>query len=184
MGTILATIASAASGWLLPLALASGQPPTTVFMPLGNEPDPYGAAVAKTVNAIAMYTRWPDNPAVLRACVVGPADHADDLLAGKYVAASGVRSVRSVASDVRPAACEIVYIGRLSLDQQRAVTDSVRGGAVLTIAENDPACRSRAMFCLMFQADSLSFRLNIDAVADSQIRVDPRVLRIGAGDMP
>lgn len=153
-------------------------------MPLGDEPDPYAAAVAKTVNAIALYTRWPGNPPELRACVVGPADHADELLAGKHVSAAGIRSVRSIAAEVRPTACEIVYIGRLSLDQQRSITDSVRGGAVLTIAENDPACRSRAMFCLLFQAESLSFRLNIDAVADSRVRIDPRVLRIGAGELP
>lgn len=153
-------------------------------MPLGNEPDPYGPAVAKTVHAIVMYTRWPGDPATLRACVVGPTDHADDLLAGKHVTSVGVRAFRSEAADVKSASCEIVYLGRLSLEQQRSVTDSVRGGAVLTIAENDPACRSRAMFCLLFQADSLSFRLNVDAVASSKVRIDPRVLRIGAGDMP
>ena len=79
------------------------------------------------------------------------------------------------------AGCEIVYIGRLSLEQQRAITDRLRGTAVLTIAENDPACRSRAMFCLLFEAEALNFRLNIDAVANSQIRIDPRVLRMGAG---
>lgn len=153
-------------------------------MPLGNEANPYAPAVAKLVRAIVQYTRWPNSPRTLTACVVGPTDHADDLLAGRHVAAVGVKPVRAGAEQIGAAGCEIVYLGRISLEQQRAVTAALRGSAALTIAENDPACRSRAMFCLLFEADALSFRLNIDSVSDSQIRIDPRVLRMGVGDMP
>lgn len=164
--------------------LAAAMAPTPVSMPLGNEPDPYSPAVARMVRAIVQYTSWPGNPQVLRTCVVGPTDHADDLLAGRFVAAVGVLATESSPERVRPGACEIVYLGRLSLDQQRSIADSMRGQAVLTITENDPACRSRAMFCLLFEADALTFRLNVDSVANSRVRIDPRVLRMGAGDRP
>ena len=33
--------------------------------------------------------------------------------------------------------------------------------------------------CLLFQADSLSFRMNLDALSRSGVRIDPRVLRMG-----
>lgn len=168
----------------MPFALLSSHVPTTVGLPLGNEADPYAPAVARLVKAVVQYTRWPSAPRTLRACVVGPADHAEDLLAGREVRAMGVIAVPATPDGVGAAGCEIVYLGRLSLEQQRTITDRVRGAAVLTIAENDPACRSRAMFCLLFEAESLNFRLNIDAVADSQVRIDPRVLRMGAGDRP
>lgn len=169
------------SGWLLPLSLAAAPAPTEVGLPLGNEADPYSPAVARLVRSVVEYTRWPGDRASLRACVVGPADHAGDLLSGAAVRAAGIRASEVSAEAAAPAGCEIVYLGRLSLEQQRAVTARMRGSAVLTIAENDPACRSRAMFCLLFEADALSFRLDIDAVANSQVRIDPRVLRLGAG---
>ena len=168
----------------MPFALLSSHVPTTVGLPLGNEADPYAPAVARLVRAVVQYSRWPGSPRTLRACVVGPADHADDLLSGRELRAMGVVASAVAPEAVRPTGCEIVYLGRLSLEQQREMTDRVRGAATLTIAENDPACRSRAMFCLLFEADSLNFRLNIDAVSDSQIRIDPRVLRLGAGDRP
>lgn len=150
-------------------------------LPLGNEPDPYRAVVARMVRGIVQYSRWPDNPRRLRACVVGPADHAEDLIEGRQVAAVGVDVVRRDVASVQPSECQIVYLGRLGIDDARIVTARMRGHAVLTIAENDPACRSRAMFCLLFEAQSLSFRLNIDAVSQSQVRVDPRVLRLAEG---
>jgi hypothetical protein len=133
------------------------------------------------VRGIVQYSRWPDNPRRLRACVVGPADHAEDLIEGREVTAVGVDVVRRDVASVKPDECQIVYLGRLGIDDARIVTARMRGHAVLTIAENDPACRSRAMFCLLFEAQSLSFRLNIDAVSQSQVRVDPRVLRLAEG---
>ena len=168
----------------MPVALAATPAPTTIGLPLGNEADPYSPAVARLGRSIVMYTRWPDDPATLRACVIGPTDHGDDLLAGKSVASVGVSAVAVTVAAAQPGACDIVYIGRMSLEEQRVVTARMRGAPVLTIAENDPACRSRAMFCLLYEAESLSFRLNIDAVASSQIRIDPRVLRMGAGGAP
>ena len=160
----------------------SSHAPTTVGLPLGNEADPYAPAVARLVKAVVQYTRWPRNLPPKRVCVVGPTDHANDMLAGREIGKVGFSAVQVGADSVSAAGCEIVYIGRLSLEQQRAITDRMRGAAVLTIAENDPACRSRAMFCLLFEADSLNFRLNIDAVSSSQVRIDPRVLRMSAGD--
>ena len=181
---ILVAIASSATAWLVPAALAAAGVQTPVAMPLGNEADPYAPAVARMVRAIVQYTSWPGDPKTLRACIVGPTDHADDLIAGRHVAAEGVKATLVNAESVRPASCEIVYLGRLSIEQQRAITGAMRGEAVLTISENDPACRSRAMFCLLFEADALSFRLNLDSVASSRVRIDPRVLRMGAGDRP
>lgn len=151
-------------------------------LPLGNEADPYPPVVARLVRAFVQYSRWPGNPPTLRACVIGPADHADDLLAGKEVGAIGVEVVQRSVDTLRAADCALVYMGRLSLDEQRLVTARMKGEAVMTIAENDPACRSRAMFCLLFEARSLSFRLNIDAVSQSLVRVDPRVLLLAEGD--
>jgi YfiR/HmsC-like len=114
-------------------------------------------------------------------CVAGPAQHAAQI--GNQRLSDGRQVVRrNVAA--QPAAlngCDAVYIGSLPLATQRQLTSAVRGRGVLTIAENDPGSSSEAMFALTFKPAGLSFRLNIDAVSRSGLRVDPRVLRVAKG---
>ena len=162
-----------------PLSAAQAESVTKVGLPVGDGPDAYGIAVAQAVTVIAQYSRWPSSPKTIRTCVVSPADHAGRLTDAPLVDGRRLEVARLDAEQVSPQRCEIVYLGRLSMEDQRALTARLRGEAVLTITESDPACVSRSMFCLLFQADSLSFKLNIDAVSRSQVRVDPRVLRIG-----
>jgi hypothetical protein len=76
--------------------------------------------------------------------------------------------------------CHVAYFGKLDPAALRQAVLSVRGKGVLTIAENDPMCRSQAMFCLKPNGQSLGFAVNIDAVSRSGLKVDPRVLRMAA----
>ena len=131
------------------------------------------------VGAILEYTRWPRERSPLQLCVVGPPQHGDRL--GGIVLAGGRLVERhDVAEDAGSmgGACDALYLGRLSLPAMRRWTAQMRGAAVVTIAEDDPACESEAMFCLLFTAESLTFRLNIDAVSRSGVRIDPRILRM------
>ena len=60
----------------------------------------------------------------------------------------------------------------------RALVHTRESERFLVLAEADPPCAGEAMFCLMHQRDALSFQLDIDAVARSAVRIDPRVLRL------
>ncbi|WP_374527564.1 YfiR family protein [Novosphingobium sp.] len=155
-------------------------------MPLGPAPrgsDPYAAAVARTVQAMIDYTRWPDQPDPLLLCTVGAVSHAEQL--GELTLADGhkVQHRQVAASPAALGGCDVVYLGALGLTEQRQLTGAVRGRAVLTIAESDPDCRSEAMFCLLLEPQALNFRLNLDAVSRSGLKVDPRVLRMAKGGM-
>jgi hypothetical protein len=77
----------------------------------------------------------------------------------------------------------VLYLGNLPVAQQRQLTAAVRGKAVLTIAESDTGSASDAMFTLSYQPNALSFRLNVDAVSRSGLKVDPRVLRVSQGGL-
>ncbi|WP_338445766.1 YfiR family protein [Pelagerythrobacter marensis] len=156
-------------------------PRTEVGLPLANEANPYERPVARMMTLLAGFTHWPDRPESLRLCVVQPADHAGGLTASGFARETGIRTTLVTARTVAEENCQIVYVGRMSIAEQRAITDAFRDRPTLTVAENDPACRSRAMVCLLFGTDSLSFRLNIDAVSRSRVRIDPRVLRMGMG---
>lgn len=166
------------------LPTSASAAPTAVALELDGGSNPYAKAVARLVRSIAEYSRWPDETRPLSLCVAGPAYHAGQL--GDFqLSRKRLMRLRKVAPT--PAAvgnCDAIYLGRISFENQRLLNDSVRGKAVLTIAENDPACRSRAMFCLTFQVDALSYQMNLDAVSRSGVRVDPRVLRLAATESP
>lgn len=153
-------------------------------MPLGaSSPgsDPYAGAAARTVKAIMEYTRWPQPRPGLVLCVAGPALHASQLTGWRM---SDGRPVQRRNIAVQPAAtagCDVLYIGTVPIVMQRQLTATVRGKGVLTIAEADPGNASEAMFTLTYRPAALSFRLNIDAISRSGLKVDPRVLRVAQG---
>jgi hypothetical protein len=173
----------------LPLALilTTGSIPSLTGlagMPLGNSgpgESAYAGAAARTVQAIIDYTRWPQRYDPLVLCVAGPAQHAAQL--GNIRLADGRRvERRNVAATANAVGgCHVLYVGQVPLPTQRQLTAAVRGKGVLTIAEADPGNASEAIISLTYQPRALSFRLNIDAISRSGLRVDPRVLRISQG---
>lgn len=155
-------------------------------MPLGSTAageSRYAGAVARTVRAIIEYTRWPTRQDPVVLCVAGPALHSGQL--GGLRLADGRRVERRAvaASAGSLAGCDVLYLGQLPLAQQRQLTAAVRGRGVLTIAEADPGHASEAMFALTYKPVALSFRLNIDAVSRSGLKIDPRVLRVAQGGL-
>ncbi len=176
----------------LPLLIAlapliSGQAAVPAGLPLDSGPAGRADATAHIVASILAYSRWPSPPAPVRLCVIGPADHADNFARLALPQAGAQRGLRIQRRDIGPTApaiagaCDAVYIGKLPLPAMRLVTAAARGQAIVTIAENDPDCRSEAMFCLIHAPTALSFRINLDAVSRSTVRIDPRVLRISRG---
>jgi hypothetical protein len=147
-------------------------------IPLEGGPDPYAVPVARTVASIVEYSRWPQDRPAIRLCLAGPTEHTEGI-AERPLARSRVLLPQAIATVAESLSeCDVVYIGRMALEDQRQFTAAAQDRPILTIAENDPACRSHAMVCLLFEADGLSFRINIDAISRSQVRIDPRVLRL------
>jgi hypothetical protein len=147
----------------------------------GSDDSPHAGAVVRTVRSLVEYTRWPQPPNPVELCIAGPASHAGQLDAVRLGDGRTMQRRAVAASPAALAGCDVVYIGKLPLAGQRQLTAAVRGRGVMTVTEADPECRSEAMFCLIYPAKGLSFRLNIDAVSRSGLRVDPRVLRVSQG---
>lgn len=158
-------------------AVAGPVVPANVPLGPGAQRQPEGTALL--VAALLAYVRWPTRPDPVRVCIAGPAQHAG-LIGDKPVPGDGAIAVRTVppGSPNAAAGCDALYVGGLSAPATTQAVAAVRGRPVVTIVENDPACRSEAMFCLVYGAETLSFRLNVDAVSRSPVRVDPRVLRL------
>lgn len=145
------------------------------------ESESLGPGVARVVQSLIDYTRWPDPRDPVRLCTVGPAMHAT-WLDGLKLANGRTAERRSIApGGASRASCDVVYIGALPAVDQRELTSRLAGSEIMTIAEADPLCRSQAMFCLIEAGNVVNFRLNVEAVARSGLRVDPRVLRLAVG---
>lgn len=152
------------------------------LVPVASSPGSvFAGPVGRIVQSITEYTTWPrrENPVTL--CVVGPVSHTDGLDGLRLADGRLIDRQTVAAAAFTPGVCDSLYIGRMSLPEMRALTAQARGRGVLTIAEADPDCRSQAMFCLLFTPQAATFRMNIDAIARSGLKVDPRVLRISQG---
>ncbi|WP_298395344.1 YfiR family protein [Sphingobium sp.] len=152
------------------------------MMPLGAGPNAAAASTARMVGAILEFTRWPTARPVVRLCLTGRTRNAARLNAIDLANGAGVEvSDLDGPTDVPLDRCDALYIGRLDAPSMRQLIASANGRPVVTIVEDDPVCRSGAMFCLLYGPQSLSFQLNIDAVSRSAVRIDPRVLRLSKG---
>lgn len=140
-------------------------------------PGQHDAAVARTVGGMISYTRWPAERTVLHICISGATAHANGLggvdgMVGRQVEA------RRITPGAAAQGCDVLYLGTMETADRLRVMRSIRDRPVLSIAEADPACRGGTIFCLQVLPDRIGFRLSIDAVSRSAVRIDPRVLRI------
>lgn len=136
---------------------------------------------ARIVGGIIEYTRWPAPAAPLTLCVAGNAAQAGRLDGIRLADGRAVQRRQVAPLPLAVGGCQVLYIGTVDPATTRQLVGAVRGKGVLTIVEADPACRSQAMFCMNYEPRAVSFRMNIDAIARSGLRVDPRVLRLAEG---
>ncbi len=147
---------------------------------------PAKRAADRLVGGIISYVRWPDSrPASHRPiCIVGVpklSENLHPLLPGNAVMPISYRSANDV---MQSEGCDTLFLGSMPVADRQRLIGWVRGRPVLTLTDNDPSCSGGAMFCLVQRKQTLSFSVNLDAIARGQLRVDPRVLRIGKEGAP
>jgi len=136
--------------------------------------------VTTVVAGIVSYTRWPTQTRPVRLCTIGRGPGVDELLAaadlGSAQQSVPVHAVRA-ASDALTA-CDVIYVGTLASGSARSLLQSTVGRPLLMIGEGHEFCTDGGMFCLQPGAAQVRFAVNLDAVARSGLRVNPRVLRM------
>ncbi|MOA61877.1 hypothetical protein D3C78_1871270 [compost metagenome] len=73
-------------------------------------------------------------------------------------------------------------MGVLAPEQRLALFERLRGHAILSISEQSSDCIADAVFCLQAGLDRVRFRVNLDALARSGVRVHPAVLKLAKAD--
>lgn len=136
-------------------------------------------AVTDVVLGIISYTRWPTELSQLQLCVLAEPLYAGEFLNG--VPPSGGKKIvaRAMAVDDPDLGrdCNVVYLGAVTDAQRLKIFERLSGHPVLSISDADPVCAAGSMFCLYVEdADKVRFKINLDSVARSGVRVDPHVL--------
>lgn len=140
-------------------------------------PGQHDAVVARTVGGMISYTRWPEEHTALRLCISGGTVYTGAFGRISQTAGRPI-TTRNLVPGGAVQECDIVYIGTMNLAARQEIIRSIRSKPILSIAESDPACRGGTIFCLQVLSDRVGFRLSIDAVSRSTVRVDPRVVRV------
>ena len=138
------------------------------------------STVTTVVTGIVSYTRWPAEMRSVRLCTLGLGRGVDELLAAGDLGSTQLGVPVRAASDVPGASseCDVIYVGTLAIDAARSLLQRTVGRPVLVIGEGPEFCSDGGMFCLQQDAGAVAFAVNLDAVARSGLRVNPRVLRI------
>src|SRR3546814_6280570 len=76
--------------------------------------------------------------------------------------------------------CDILFLGRMPPGDRQRLIGWVRGRAVLTVTDDDPACLYGAMVCLARRPAGLGFSVNLDAIGRGPLRVDRKSTRLNS----
>lgn len=131
------------------------------------------------------YSRWPaaDNSAekAVQLCVDKAVERVAARLQGQMAANGRMIDTRVIDAmeTASVAQCDAVYLRDVADGRRKTLVAELIGKPVLIIVEQDQACEVGSMFCLGFREDHVSFRINLDSIARSGIRVHPGVLRLG-----
>lgn len=151
--------------------------------------DPYQKrihAVTTMVVGIISYARWPTEPNPIRLCVTAPTQYAEGLF--DPVLLKAMRPIKAIRIDLDSpllgTSCDVVYLGEVNAVQKQDFIHQITGHSVLSISEKDIECAAGSAFCLQIGNERAGFKVNLDALARSGVRVHPNVLQLARKPVP
>ncbi|ANS41070.1 YfiR family protein [Serratia inhibens] len=143
-------------------------------------------AVTTVVVGIISYARWPSEPKPIRLCVTAPTQYAEGLFDPILLSAPRPIKAERVPFDspLLSTGCDVIYLGNINAGQKQNFIQRIHGHSILSISENDGECSAGSAFCLQIDGDQASFKVNLDALARSGVRVHPNVLQLARKQAP
>ncbi|EFE97694.1 YfiR family protein [Serratia odorifera] len=144
-------------------------------------------AVTTIVVGIISYARWPSEPNPIRLCVTAPTRYAAGLFDPVLLGAPHPIKTLSLPFDspALSSSCDVIYLGDVSHAQRQDFIHRIAGHSILSISENDVECSAGSAFCLQnMDSDRVGFKVNLDALARSGVRVHPNVLQLARKQEP
>lgn len=167
------SFATIALGWQIALSLSLHPIAAQSEIPSGV--DGLAIATADMVAAIISYSHWEREPQTISLCVTGTSPQSSRLATRTLRDGRTMVAARMAPSAASASICNAVYIGQMAAPDRARLIGRL-GNHVLTITDADPGCEYGAAICLRPTPQGLTFDLNLDSVARSRVRIDPRVL--------
>ena len=140
--------------------------------------------LADLVLGIVHYTRWPAAPAPLTLCL-GDGDAAAAGLAAAFGAMTPAPPVRIALRHMAPALaaelfdCQAVLFPDMPAAPRQELLLKLNKRPILTLGRGEGFCSYAGQICLLDGPKGLRFRANLDAIAFSGLRLNPRMLQLG-----
>jgi hypothetical protein len=133
--------------------------------------------IARIINGIIGFTRWPGAPQNVRLCITTPAAYAGALVRQES-ASKRLASVQYLTpQDPRlESECDVVYIERADSADRARLFQRLAGRPVLSIAGSDSGCLMGSLFCISDAGAPATFSANLDAIGRSGLHINPKVL--------
>lgn len=136
-------------------------------------------AQAELIWAIVGYTRWPTQPETLQMCIMDDSAVAKALKKHKTyegLSQPNIRELPLKPSSLALNDCHVLHVGSLPLPQLSATLQAIHNSPILTIGTTSDFCSLGGLFCI--HLDGQRFFANLSAIAQSTLRINPRVLQL------
>lgn len=128
----------------------------------------------------AAFTEWPnDVGTTLNLCIYGqdPFGGEIDQLQGRTVGGRTI-AVHRIGINEALTGCQLVYIANSAVGNLKSVLDSLRGTAVLTVADTAGAARRGVVFNMAVVQNRVVFEANLEAAHQARLNLSSKLLRL------
>ena len=142
--------------------------------------------LADLVLGIVQYTRWPGAPEPITLCL-SDNDAGATALAATFTAMTPP-PLKIAMRRMEPAlaaelfGCQAVLFPDMPTAAQQGLLLRLNKRPILTLGRGENFCSYSGQICLLESAKGLRFRANLDAIAFSGLRLNPRMLQLGVRD--
>ncbi|TCM63280.1 uncharacterized protein DUF4154 [Acinetobacter calcoaceticus] len=129
-----------------------------------------------TTFSILSYAQWNPATSIPTLCVIDNADLAEQF---KNVTAQQrykyqIQSIN--LNHLVKTSCQAIFFSTFTPQQEQNILNKQLHTPILSFSSNNTECEVGSTFCLYKKKQLTSFKVNLDSLAQSKVRVDPRVL--------
>lgn len=78
--------------------------------------------------------------------------------------------------------CHAAFFSTTPVYEQQQLISKYHLESLLSISNNNPNCEIGTIFCIYTEKQKVSFKVNLDTLGHSKIRIDPRVLLLAKNE--
>lgn len=143
--------------------------------------------MADLVLGVVQYTRWPGAPAPITLCL-DERDTGAAALAASFAAMTPAPPLKVAMRRMETAqaaelfTCHAVLFPDMPAASLQGLLLRLNKRPILTLGHGENFCSYSGQICLLESPKGLRFRANLDAIAFSGLRLNPRMLQLGVRD--